>query len=61
MPVNKNSRLKNLKNSTLICRYLGERRGVAGLLPAAFLQVMVVSLETCFTVVFHKSLNDSTL
>ena len=26
---------------------------MAGLLPAAFLQVMVVSLETCFTVVFH--------
>ena len=26
----------------MTCRYLGERRGVAGLLPAAFLQVMVV-------------------
>ena len=45
--------------ATLTCRYLGERRGVAGLLPAAFLQVMVVLSPQCISHWFPPILQSS--
>ena len=42
----------------LTCRYLGERRGVAGLLPAAFLQVMVISYQLFQVMVIFTNNDD---